>query len=241
MEASRKDLFHVDSIRYKNDLETVRSGSIGLKKLVMKNDRCAFKSGVKDPKLRENSEQIARAVLSCFTGHEDFKATDARDADWLIVRCNESFDGGLPITSFELEVYSDESVYHVNTIYINHTDKAGAFGPIFEVPGLEPGRNYRLLLYAVNAKGRSDPVVLEPVTLKGVAMYTTGECLNHTCPASSLPFPDFRLSLIVYPSTHTPPPSLTPSSAAALPHKPYIRNARVHFISNVLLARIIIW
>ncbi|XP_011504733.1 PREDICTED: MAM domain-containing glycosylphosphatidylinositol anchor protein 1-like [Ceratosolen solmsi marchali] len=107
-------------------------------------------------------------------GHEDFKATDAKDADWLIVRCNEGFDGGLPITSFELEVYSDESVYHVNTIYINHTDKAGAFGPIFEVPGLEPGRNYRLLLYAVNAKGRSDPVVLEPVTLKGVAMYTTG-------------------------------------------------------------------
>ena len=103
----------------------------------------------------------------------------------MIVRCNEGFDGGLPITSFELEVYSDENVYHVNTIYINHTDKAGvgggggrgAFGPIFEVPGLEPGRNYRLLLYAVNAKGRSDPVVLEPVTLKGVAMYTTGESL----------------------------------------------------------------
>ncbi|XP_016840973.1 hemicentin-1 isoform X2 [Nasonia vitripennis] len=126
-------------------------------------------------------------------GQEDFKATDARDADWLIVRCSEGFDGGLPITSFELEVYSDENVYHVNTIYINHTDKAlpaaassagvatsangatvAAFGPIFEVPGLEPGRNYRLLLYAVNAKGRSEPVVLEPVTLKGVAMYTTG-------------------------------------------------------------------
>ncbi|XP_014205808.1 hemicentin-1-like [Copidosoma floridanum] len=125
---------------------------------------------------------------------EDIRATDARDADWLIVSCSEGFNGGLPIKSFELEVYSDESVYHVNTIYINHTDKAsaaastgagggvgvsigaasGAGGPIFEVPGLEPGRNYRLLLYAVNAKGRSDPVVLEPVTLKGVAMYTTG-------------------------------------------------------------------
>lgn len=103
------------------------------------------------------------------------------------MRCNESFDGGLPITSYEIEVYSDENVYHVNTIYINHTEKSssigvpshggggGGGGPIFEVPGLELGRNYRLLLYALNAKGRSDPVVLEPVTLKGVAMYTTGE------------------------------------------------------------------
>lgn len=109
------------------------------------------------------------------TGHEDFKATDSRDADWLIVRCSEGFDGGLPLTNYELEVYSEENVYHVNTIYLNHTDRSGSSGPVFEVPGLEPGRNYRLHLYAVNAKGRSDPVVLEPVTLKGVAMYTTGE------------------------------------------------------------------
>ena len=111
----------------------------------------------------------------CETGHEDFKATDARDAEWLIVRCSEGFDGGLPLTNYELEVYSEENVYHVNTIYLNHTERSGSSGPVFEVPGLEPGRNYRLHLYAVNAKGRSDPVVLEPVTLKGVAMYTTGE------------------------------------------------------------------
>ncbi|XP_076750373.1 neural cell adhesion molecule 2 isoform X2 [Xylocopa sonorina] len=78
-------------------------------------------------------------------GHEDFKATDSRDADWLIVRCAEGFDG----------------------------ERSSSFGPVFEVPGLEPGRKYRLHLYAVNAKGRSDPVVLEPVTLKAVAMYTT--------------------------------------------------------------------
>ncbi|KYQ58917.1 Protein turtle like protein A [Trachymyrmex zeteki] len=110
--------------------------------------------------------------------HEDFKATDSRDADWLIVRCSEGFDGGLPLTNYELEVYSEENVYHVNTIYLNHTDRSGSSGPVFEVPGLEPGRNYRLHLYAVNAKGRSDPVVLEPVTLKGVAMYTTGRGIS---------------------------------------------------------------
>lgn len=114
-------------------------------------------------------------VRPCETGHEDFKAIDSRDADWLIVRCSEGFDGGLPLTNYELEVYSEENVYHVNTIYLNHTDRSSSSGPVFEVPGLEPGRNYRLHLYAVNAKGRSDPVVLEPVTLKGVAMYTTGE------------------------------------------------------------------
>ncbi|XP_076638457.1 neural cell adhesion molecule 2 [Colletes latitarsis] len=107
-------------------------------------------------------------------GHEDFKATDSRDVDWLIVKCSEGFDGGLPLTNYEIEVYSEENVYHVNTIYLNHTERSSSSGPIFEVPGLEPGRNYRLHLYAVNAKGRSDPVVLEPVTLKGVAMYTTG-------------------------------------------------------------------
>ncbi|KAG7204266.1 hypothetical protein KM043_002088 [Ampulex compressa] len=107
-------------------------------------------------------------------GQEDFKATDSRDADWLIVRCSDGFDGGLPLTNYELEVYSEENVYHVNTIYLNHTERFGSSGPVFEVPGLEPGRNYRLHLYAVNVKGRSEPVVLEPVTLKGVAMYTTG-------------------------------------------------------------------
>ncbi|XP_029055789.1 hemicentin-2-like isoform X1 [Osmia bicornis bicornis] len=107
-------------------------------------------------------------------GHEDFKATDSRDADWLIVKCSEGFDGGLPLTNYELEVYSEENVNHVNIIYLNRTERSSSSGPVFEVPGLEPGRNYRLHLYAVNAKGRSDPVVLEPVTLKGVAMYTTG-------------------------------------------------------------------
>ncbi|XP_017879884.1 hemicentin-2-like [Ceratina calcarata] len=105
--------------------------------------------------------------------HEDFKATDSRDADWLIVRCSEGFDGGLPVTNYELEVYSEENVYPVNTFYPNHTERSSSPGPVFEIPGLEPGRKYRLHLYAVNAKGRSDPVVLEPVTLKAVAMYTT--------------------------------------------------------------------
>lgn len=41
--------------------------------------------------------------------------------------------------------------------------------PTFTARGLDEGTSYRILLYAVNAKGRSDPIVLEPVTFKGVA------------------------------------------------------------------------
>ena len=115
--------------------------------------------------------------VSCiWSDQEDFKITDTKDADWLIVRCNEGFDGGLPLASFELEIFGEENDDHINTIYLNRTTRS-SFGPVFEVSGLEPGRNYRLLIYAVNAKGRSDPVILEPVTLKGVAMYTTGKFL----------------------------------------------------------------
>ncbi|XP_015110643.1 neural cell adhesion molecule 1 [Diachasma alloeum] len=108
---------------------------------------------------------------------EESKPQESTDAEWLIVRCSEGFDGGLPLTSFELEVWSEENAYHINTIHFNRTERLPGHrhqGPIFEVVGLEPGRNYRLLVFAVNAKGKSEPVVLSSITLKGVAMYTTG-------------------------------------------------------------------
>ncbi|XP_033228729.1 hemicentin-1-like isoform X2 [Belonocnema kinseyi] len=123
--------------------------------------------------LQNCSAQQSTGPYAYRMGHEDFKTTDPKDVDWLIVRCNEGFDGGLPLTSFELEVFGEDNDDHMNTIYLNRTTGSTS-GPIFEIAGLEPGRNYRLLIYAVNAKGRSDPVILEPVTLKGVAMYTTG-------------------------------------------------------------------
>ncbi|XP_015585249.1 hemicentin-1 isoform X2 [Cephus cinctus] len=89
----------------------------------------------------------------------------------LTVRCLDGYDGGLPIHSYQLEVVADEDG---GTIFRNKTVTAGTNGPVFDVAGLTTGRSYRLFLYAVNSKGRSDPTVLEPVTLKGVAMYTTG-------------------------------------------------------------------
>lgn len=90
----------------------------------------------------------------------------------LVVRCLEGYDGGLPIYSYQLEVVADEDE---GPILLNKTVPAGPNGPTFEVAGLTTGRSYRLFLYAINAKGRSEPAILEPVTLKGVAMYTTGE------------------------------------------------------------------
>jgi len=93
----------------------------------------------------------------------------------LVVRCLEGYDGGLPIYSYQLEVVSDEDG---GPILLNKTVPAGPNGPTFEVAGLTTGRSYRLFLYAINAKGRSEPAILEPVTLKGVAMYTTGKYIQ---------------------------------------------------------------
>lgn len=99
----------------------------------------------------------------------------------LLVRCLEGYDGGLPIQSYHVEVVSndddDDNDENDNgsKVILNKTVLASGNGPTIEVAGLSAGRNYRLFLYAINAKGRSEPAILEPVTLKGVAMYTTGE------------------------------------------------------------------
>lgn len=90
----------------------------------------------------------------------------------LIVRCLDGYDGGLPIYSYQLEVVAEEDGA---SILLNKTVQANPNGAIFEVTSLTTGKSYRLYLYAINAKGRSDPTILEPVTLKGVAMYTTGK------------------------------------------------------------------
>lgn len=100
---------------------------------------------------------------------------NTKSATGLVVRCLEGYDGGLPIYSYQLEVVADEEGA---PILLNKTVPAGPNGPTIEVKGLTTGRSYRLFLYAVNAKGRSEPAILEPVTLKGVAMYTTGEYVS---------------------------------------------------------------
>lgn len=105
----------------------------------------------------------------------DNEELSAKSGTGLLVRCLEGYDGGLPIYSYQLEVISDEDG---GPILRNKTVPASPNGPTFEVTGLTTGKSYRLFLYAINAKGRSEPAILEPVTLKGVAMYTTGECID---------------------------------------------------------------
>lgn len=43
--------------------------------------------------------------------------------------------------------------------------------PTFEIEGLEPGASYRLNMYSVNGKGRSDPATIETVVFKGQAKF----------------------------------------------------------------------
>ncbi|XP_035725902.1 hemicentin-1-like isoform X4 [Vespa mandarinia] len=100
----------------------------------------------------------------------DVEELGTKSGTGLIVRCLDGYDGGLPIHSYQLEVVAEEDGV---PILLNKTVPANPNGAIFEVTGLTTGKSYRLYLYAINAKGRSDSTILEPVTLKGVAMYKT--------------------------------------------------------------------
>ncbi|KAG8253862.1 hypothetical protein J6590_024216 [Homalodisca vitripennis] len=85
-------------------------------------------------------------------------------SDSLHVECLESFDGGLP-QMFLMELLELPE----RTPRFNVTVTRAP--PIFEIYGIESGASYQVNLYALNAKGRSDPVTLETVTFKGVAKY----------------------------------------------------------------------
>lgn len=80
----------------------------------------------------------------------------------LQVDCMEGFDGGLP-QSFFMEILELPSLRP----RLNLTTYK--MPPTFTAIGLDPGTSYRIMLYAVNAKGRSDPTIIDPVTFKGVA------------------------------------------------------------------------
>lgn len=87
-------------------------------------------------------------------------------SDSLHVECLESFDGGLP-QGFLMELLElPELIPRFNVTLTKGP-------PVFELYGIESGSSYKVNLYAVNAKGRSDPVVLETATFKGVAKYTS--------------------------------------------------------------------
>lgn len=51
---------------------------------------------------------------------------------------------------------------------------------------LQQGRAYQVRVYAINAKGRSDPVVLQELRLKGAAKYKPGQWPPSLYPTSHL-------------------------------------------------------
>ncbi|CAH1392897.1 unnamed protein product [Nezara viridula] len=81
----------------------------------------------------------------------------------LQVECVEGFDGGLP-QWFTMELLQLPAL----TPRFNVTSTK----PSFSLTGVETGTSYQVLLYSVNSKGRSEPLILETVSFKGVAKYT---------------------------------------------------------------------
>jgi hypothetical protein len=77
----------------------------------------------------------------------------------------EGFDGGQP-QYFLLEVFDAQT----GMLQTNISSKF----PVFSVNGLGPGMVLKMLVYAANSKGKSEPVLVEGFTLK-VAEKQTGE------------------------------------------------------------------
>lgn len=78
------------------------------------------------------------------------------------------FDGGLH-QWFVLEVFDQQS----GALQANISAKY----PVLSVTGLEAGRIFRMVIFAVNIRGRSDPVILEGYTLKALEKQT-GKCIH---------------------------------------------------------------
>ncbi|XP_054258090.1 hemicentin-1-like isoform X2 [Macrosteles quadrilineatus] len=78
-------------------------------------------------------------------------------AETVQVECDAGFDGGLPQV-FVMEVYDVTS----HALVSNVTSRA----PWFKVAGLGAGLNFHIVVYAANAKGRSDVTVLTANTVR---------------------------------------------------------------------------
>ncbi|XP_055618631.1 hemicentin-1 [Toxorhynchites rutilus septentrionalis] len=88
-----------------------------------------------------------------------------QSSDSLHIECIEGFDGGLP-QLFLLELVEVPALRLVRNLSLQHP-------PVqFFLDNLEPGTSYRIILFAANAKGRSEPVIVDDITFKGVAKYT---------------------------------------------------------------------
>ena len=88
------------------------------------------------------------------------------------VKCVAGYDGGLP-QKFILEVYHGDLDISIRPLY----NFSASDEPVFALSGLETSVNagVHVVVYAVNAKGRSQPVILSEVTFRD-AEKRTGKC-----------------------------------------------------------------
>jgi hypothetical protein len=88
-------------------------------------------------------------VRNCLVGNQS--------TEGLVVKCEGGDDGGLEM-KFYLEIYeSEEGILASNW--------SSSKAPLFEVSGLPIATSFVLVLYAANAKGRSNYVTLTANTL----------------------------------------------------------------------------
>lgn len=109
------------------------------------------------------------------------------------VKCVAGYDGGLP-QKFILEVYHGDVDFLSNSQPLYNVSNADE--PSFSLAGLEASveAGVHVAVYAVNAKGRSQPVILSEVTYRD-AEKRTGKKKKNSRFSSSLSFP-FSASLV---------------------------------------------
>ena len=83
--------------------------------------------------------------------------------------CLSGFDGGLP-ANFLLELYDAAKMKLLSQM----TNKV----PIFEVSNIDPGDSIKLYLYAENAKGTSEPAIIDDSSQNPQKHYVEGETGN---------------------------------------------------------------
>lgn len=106
--------------------------------------------------------QIIPAVKPSPLSNCTIKAAINQTSEALEIECAPGYDGGLS-QEFRLEVYE----FDTGKLKLNVTSVQPET-PAFRVPVSEllPASHFYLLAYAANAKGRSDPSILEDVELR---------------------------------------------------------------------------
>ncbi|XP_068153832.1 protein turtle homolog B isoform X1 [Drosophila tropicalis] len=108
-----------------------------------------------------------------------------QSTDSLQVDCMEGFDGGLP-QGFLLELVEMNTLRLARNITLSHGS------PSFVIDNLDQAGTYRMIIFSVNAKGRSEPTIIDDINFKGVAKFTG------ISPGLSMPLSPFLAGLTLF-------------------------------------------